>query len=149
MKTLIERDDDCGKLAAACSQLAASAAESVQKSGSSLYMTDLECERCGFGAFVVMDDTAMKWKLACVDCNLRMEGPALRDRPEYVNAGSSAPGAGTSGRLEFREGRYAGSSIAELAETVEGKDYLKWYAKAGKSTFMRERVAEFIGLLGD
>lgn len=112
---------------------------------SDLYVTDLKCERCDFGAFVVMDDTSHKWKLACVYCNLRMDGPALKDRPEYMTEkASSAP----AGRLEFREGRYAGSSVSELSRTTEGLEYLRWYAKSGKSPFMRDRVAEFIGLLG-
>lgn len=117
----------------------------MTEAASDLYVTDLKCERCDFGAFVVMDDAGPKWKLACVYCNLRMDGPALKDRPEYMTAtAASAP----AGRMEFREGRYAGSSIAELSGTTEGMDYLRWYAKSGKSTFMRDRVAEFIGLLG-
>lgn len=113
---------------------------------SDLYVTELKCERCDFGAFAVLDDSGTRWKLACIYCNLRMDGPALRDRPEYMTAAaSSAP----AGRLEFREGRYSGRTIAELSGTTAGMEYLRWYAKLGKSQFMRSRVAEFIGLLGE
>jgi hypothetical protein len=100
-----------------------------------------ECERCGGSAYVVMDSNDWQWLLSCLYCNLRRRySPPVQEK-----RASSASGCG-NGVHEFRAGRYAGSKILEVATTREGKEYLEWYAKEGKSSFMKERVREFLGI---
>jgi hypothetical protein len=110
------------------------------ESADTLVLDAGECERCGGSAYVVMDNNEWQWSLSCVYCNLRRRySPPVQDRP-------SAPAGSGNGVHEFRTGRYSGRKILEVATTREGKEYLEWYAKEGKSTFMKERVREFLGI---
>lgn len=113
-----------------------------------------ECERCRFTAFDVMQRGDWRWLVACIYCGMRAEVPPVIEPEPPAGVGKSkadtmkkAPESLTG--LRFREGRHAGKTLKEIAETIEGAEYLEWYAKAGKSKFMRERVAEFITLLDD
>lgn len=112
-----------------------------------LYITDLKCDRCDFGAFEVMDATELRWRLACIYCGRLTEGPPLMNAAAEALTGRLDVAPESLAGLKFKEGRYGGSSLREAASTVEGVEYLRWYEKSGKSGFMRERVAEFLLLL--
>lgn len=127
MRTLIRRD------------------EQDEQVESELYLDGVTCERCCGTAFVVMGKAGLRWSLACVYCNARTDGPPLGEQQDNSRL-ETAPEA-LSG-LRFREGRYSDQTLKEIAASVEGAEYLNWYAKSGKSAFMRERVAEFLALLG-
>lgn len=99
-----------------------------------------KCDRCDGTAYVVMDNSSWQWTLSCVYCNLR-----ARYTPPVSSKPASVSGSG-HGRHEFRNGRFTGAKIVDIATTREGKEYLEWYAKEGKSSFMKERVREFLGI---
>lgn len=100
---------------------------------------DGPCDRCDATAWEFVGEFVphrgpRQDVIACAYCGLRLRVPAATFQPA-----SSEP--------QFREGRHAGKTVAEVAAMDGGVAYLGWYAENGKSPFMRQQVAAQLATL--
>jgi hypothetical protein len=75
-------------------------------------------DSCGSTAMDIIDEQRGEWRLECAVCGTGSREPAL--------VGHLAP---PKEEFVFRDGRFAGHTIAEAIEQPRGLDYIQWAAK--------------------
>lgn len=92
---------------------------------------------CGMAADI-LDESRGQWLLECCFCGTKQWVKAI--------AGHLEP---RQEEFRFRDGRFAGLSIAEVSAQPRGKDYLKWAAEGHPRPAVREAVKTWIASNGD
>jgi len=93
---------------------------------------------CRCSASDIIDESRGQWLLECCFCGTKQWVKAI--------AGHLEP---RQEEFRFRDGRFAGLSIAEVSAQPRGKDYLKWASDGHPRPAVREAVKTWIASNGD
>lgn len=95
------------------------------------------CENgdCGCTAHDVIDEYKGIWLVECFVCGTKVRMPAVKGVSVSKKAGSD---------FVFRDGRFAGIEISEVASLEVGMEYLKWAAEEHPRNFVKEACRSWL-----
>ena len=88
---------------------------------------------CHGSASDILDELRGQWLLECCFCGTKQWVPAIKGHLEPRQE-----------EFRFRDGRFAGLTIAEASREPRGPDYLKWAAESHPRPMVREAVKTWI-----
>lgn len=93
----------------------------------------IACHRCLAACHDIVDDGGKEWQIECCFCGLREDIPAIEG---YLQPRANG--------FVFRDGRFAGKAIEEVALDRRGMEYITWASKEHKRPSVREACAKFL-----
>lgn len=124
----------------------AAVAEAVKSNSASPYMGKVALEalgkyddatcadsNCHGSASDILDELRGQWLLECCFCGTKQWVPAIKGHLEPRQE-----------EFRFRDGLFAGLTIAEASREPRGPDYLKWAAESHPRPMVREAVKTWI-----
>lgn len=93
----------------------------------------ITCHRCQAACHDIVEDYSNEWLIECNFCGLKEWTPSIKG---FLKSRED--------EFQFRDGRYAGSTLDEASATPRGRDYIAWAAKEHKRQAVREACAKWL-----